>query len=32
MWNPQAQLKRDHPDYKKSTADDLKNMQTGLLG
>lgn len=26
------QLKRDHPDYKKSTADDLKNMQTGLLG
>lgn len=26
------QLKRDHPDYKKTTADDLKNMQTGLLG
>ena len=26
------QLKRDHPGYKKSTADDLKNMQTGLLG
>lgn len=26
------QLKRDHPDYKKSTADDLKNMQTGLFG
>ena len=26
------QLKRDQPDYKKSTADDLKNMQTGLLG
>lgn len=26
------QLKRDYPDYKKSTADDLKNMQTGLLG
>ena len=26
------QLKRDNPDYKKTTADDLKNMQTGLLG
>ncbi len=26
------QLKRDHPDYKKTTADDLKNMQTGLSG
>lgn len=26
------QLKRDFPDYKKSTADDLKNMQTGLFG
>lgn len=26
------QLKRDNPDYKKTTADDLKNMQTGLFG
>lgn len=26
------QLKRDVPDYKKSTADDLLNMQTGLFG
>lgn len=26
------QLKRDNPNYKKTTADDLKNMQTGLLG
>lgn len=26
------QLKRDIPDYKKSTADDLKNMQIGLFG
>lgn len=26
------QLKRDNPDYKKTTADDLKNMQTGLMG
>ena len=26
------QLKRDNPDYKKTTSDDLKNMQTGLLG
>ena len=26
------QLKRDIPDYKKSTADDLLNMQTGLFG
>src|SRR5574344_53312 len=26
------QLKRDIPDYKKTTADDLLNMQTGLMG
>lgn len=26
------QLKRDIPDYKKTTADDLKNMQVGLFG
>ena len=26
------QLKRDVPDYKKTTADDLMNMQTGLFG
>ena len=26
------QLKRDTPDYHKTTADDLLNMQTGLLG
>ena len=26
------QLKRDCPDYRKTNADDLKNMQTGLLG
>lgn len=26
------QQKRDNPDYKKTTADDLKNMQTGLFG
>ena len=26
------QLKRDIPDYKKTTDDDLLNMQTGLLG
>ena len=26
------QLKRDNPDYKKTTADDLNNMQTGLMG
>lgn len=26
------QLKRDIPDYKKTQADDLKNMQTGLFG
>lgn len=26
------QLKRDVPDYKKSTADDLKSMQIGLFG
>ncbi len=26
------QLKRDNPDYKKTQADDLLNMQTGLLG
>ena len=26
------QLKRDNPEYKKSTADDLKNMQIGLYG
>lgn len=26
------QLKRDDPEYKKTTADDLKNMQTGLFG
>lgn len=26
------QLKRDSPDYKKTTEDDLRNMQTGLLG
>lgn len=26
------QLKRDLPEYKKTTADDLKNMQMGLLG
>lgn len=26
------QLKRDNPDYKKTQADDMKNMQTGLFG
>lgn len=26
------QLKRDNPEYRKTTADDLKNMQTGLFG
>lgn len=26
------QLKRDMPDYKKTQADDLKNMRTGLFG
>ena len=26
------QLKRDNPDYKKMPADDLKNMETGILG
>jgi len=26
------QLKRDNPDYKKTPADDLKNMETGILG
>ena len=26
------QQKRDNPDYKKTTADDLLNMQTGLMG
>ena len=26
------QLKRDNPEYKKTTADDLKNMQIGLFG
>jgi len=26
------QLKRDNPGYKKSPADDLKNMETGILG
>lgn len=26
------QLKRDNPEYKKTKADDLKNMETGLLG
>lgn len=26
------QLKRDNPDYKKTTFDDLKNMETGLFG
>lgn len=26
------QMKRDNPDYKKTTADDLLNMQTGLMG
>lgn len=26
------QLKRDMPDYKKTTADDLRSMQTGLFG
>ena len=26
------QLKRDNPEYKKSTADDLLNMKTGLFG
>ncbi len=26
------QLKRDDPEYKKSQANDLKNMETGLLG
>ena len=26
------QLKRDNPDYKKTQADDLLNMQTGLFG
>lgn len=28
----ELQQKRDCPDYKKSTADDLLNMRTGLLG
>ncbi len=26
------QLKRDNDDYKKTTADDLKNMETGMFG
>lgn len=26
------QLKRDNPEYKKTTLDDLKNMETGLFG
>ena len=26
------QLKRDYPDYKKTMADDLESMQTGILG
>ncbi|MDR0232744.1 MAG: 1-acyl-sn-glycerol-3-phosphate acyltransferase [Dysgonamonadaceae bacterium] len=26
------QSKRDNPDYKKAPADDLKNMETGILG
>ncbi len=26
------QLKRDNPDYKKTPADDMKNMETGILG
>ena len=26
------QLKRDNPDYKKTPTDDLKNMETGILG
>lgn len=26
------QLKRDNPDYKKTPADDLENMQTGIFG
>ncbi len=26
------QLKRDNPDYKKTQADDLQNMQTGIFG
>lgn len=26
------QMKRDNPEYKKSPKDDLKNMETGLLG
>ncbi len=26
------QQKRDNPDHKKTTADDLQNMQTGILG
>jgi hypothetical protein len=26
------QLKRDNPDYKKTPADDIKNMKTGILG
>ncbi|MDR0894972.1 MAG: 1-acyl-sn-glycerol-3-phosphate acyltransferase [Prevotellaceae bacterium] len=28
----ELQQKRDHPDFKKTPADDLLNMQTGLLG
>lgn len=26
------QLKRDHPDYKKTKADDIENMHTGIMG
>ena len=32
MKAQEFQLKRDIPDYKKTTDDDLLNMQTGLLG
>jgi hypothetical protein len=28
----EMQLKRDQPDYKKTSADDLMNMQTGIMG
>lgn len=28
----EMQLKRDNPDYKKTVQDDLKNMQTGIMG
>lgn len=28
----EMQLKRDNPDYKKTVQDDLRNMQTGIMG